>query len=91
MARARPCDCCGQQRLKWQRLCATCWNLLPSTLRSPLLAAWKRGDKPAWRVARKAAQAFHADQANAHVRACSSTMTPEQAYARTAAMFGERE
>jgi hypothetical protein len=91
MARARPCDCCGGQRLKWQRLCASCWRVLPSTIRSPLIAAWKRGDKPEWRRQRKAAREFLTDRAHAHVRACSATTSAEQAYARTAAMLGERE
>jgi hypothetical protein len=90
VSRARPCDGCGRQRLKWQRLCETCFGVLPPTFRSPLLAAWKRGDKVAWRAARKAARAFLA-AANTHVRAGSSTTTAEQAYARTAAMIGERD
>lgn len=89
--RGQPCDCCGAPRLRWQRLCAACWRALPGSLRTPLIEAFKRGDKPAWRAARSAARAFLADDANAHVRACSASTTPQQVYARAQAMIGERE
>jgi hypothetical protein len=79
--RRHPCDTCGEQRRRWQRLCDPCFRTLPADLRTAIVHAWRRGDRPAWRTARKAALAWMGDQVARRMRA----------YGRIQARLGERE
>ena len=44
---------CGQLRSRRQRVCARCFTVLPRTPVLDLIAAYRRGDRPAWRALRK--------------------------------------
>lgn len=91
MPRLMPCDVCRAPRKRWQRLCDTCYGRLPPSHRYAIKDAWQRNDGPGHRAARKAAAAFLADQAHAHVRACAASVSPQRAAELAARITGERD
>jgi len=85
VARRHPCDCCGKPRKPRERLCGLCFDSLPNDLRWRLISAHRMGESAAHRAARKEAKAHLARQAS------GAAVSAQQAYARTAAMLGERD
>jgi hypothetical protein len=84
VARRHPCDCCGKPRRPVERLCDACFRALPNDLRWRLISAFRTGNLAGHRVAKKEAKAFMA-------RRLAVAVTAQQAYARNAAMLGERD
>lgn len=82
MARRHPCDTCGADRRRWQRICDVCWRGLPHAIRTGIVDAWRTRQRAAhrdWVRQGKAALA-------------GSTATDAAAtYHRTAARMGERD
>lgn len=84
MTRRRPCDGCGANRKRWQRLCDTCFAALPGDVRTGLIAAHRERRMADWRAFVRRARAL-----------LTSGLPPrtsaEATYARTNAMLGERD
>lgn len=86
MKRRQPCDGCGAERKRWQRLCGSCFASLPGDVRSAVIAAHRERRTADWRKAVTAARAI-----------LTGTRTPiaridaQAAYQRTQAMLGERD
>lgn len=91
MPRHHPCDVCGRERSRWQRLCGGCFALLPGDIRSPLIAAHRERRMKEWRRLKRAAILYVTGRAHgANPAATHSAITPQAAYERNAAMLGER-
>lgn len=72
---ARTCpNRCGSTPPAGTYACRACWRLLPASLKTPILAAWKAGDWDGHAAAKAAAQAWYDAQAQpaagAGERAC---------------------
>ncbi len=83
MARRHPCDTCGKDRKRWQRLCGSCYGALPHPVRTALIEAWRLNERAAWRGWVRQAKAILAG-------ATAPTRDPRAVYEQTAARMGER-
>lgn len=86
MTRHHPCDACGADRLRHQRLCDRCFAMLDRHVRANLIAAHREGRTKDWRAWRRIARAALAGGA--------ATPTPRvsaaQAFDLTQRLLGER-
>lgn len=87
MSRRRPCDGCGADRKRWQRLCDTCYAQLPGNVRTGLVTAHRQKRMADWR--RWVAQAKQLLRAS--TAGHPGTISPSAAYERNMALLGERD
>lgn len=90
MAKHR-CDVagCTRDRFRWQRICSRCFAVLPRRMTLALLAAYRSGDRPAWRALRKESGRLSA-RANRLGRGFPP-VTAQQAFANHQRLLGEQD
>lgn len=84
--RHHPCDVCGAERKRWQRLCASCFARFPRDLVYAIVQGYHL-NKAGWRQAVKRAKALRTVQP----AASSPTVSTTDAYRLTAAQLGEHD
>ena len=92
MKRRHPCDICGADRPRWQRLCGVCFAALPGH-RASIIDAWRSRDRRAHRRAVHDALGWLGGQVARHMAAHDRrhAVSPVECYRMTAARLGERD
>jgi len=90
------CDTgCGRDRLRWQRICETCFSRLPGDIKHGIIDCFKCGAFKEWRAWKKRAREYLATanpQSPLHDSAPPrGPITPEQAYALNQRRMGEHD
>lgn len=86
MSRRRPCDACGVERKRGQRLCDACFGRLDRHIRANLIAAHREGRTKDWREWRRIARTTLACGAAPSAPRVSAA----QAFDLTQRLLGER-
>ena len=89
MARTFKCDVpgCGNKRLRWQRLCDTCFAALPGDIRTGIKEHFQARRFPQHRHECRRAKEYLAQRAERHAH---HHPTPEETFASTERLLGER-
>lgn len=92
---------CTGKRLRWQRICTRCYNILPRHTAKALIAAYRAADKPTWRTLCKESGRILADHLAAQTRRAAARdarlgrtfppITAQQAFANTQRLLGEQD
>lgn len=102
MAKHR-CDVtgCTRNRFRWQRVCSRCFAVLPRRMTLALIAAYRSGDRPAWRALQKESGRLLADNLASESRRLSARanrlgrgfppVTAQQAFANHQRLLGEQD